>query len=339
MREALKSGFVSLVRRTGLAVPIRNKTGGCGVILCLHEIQEDPVSELMTGSQPSSLAGIIDSLRNEGWEIVGLDEAVCRMDRGQTAPPFAVLTFDDGYRDTLRHALPILEKRRAPFTVYVPTGAVTRELYAWWLALRALLRSREEVTIDCMAVRFPCASLAEKLAALRAVGRWVREDYRREHELAPTFEAYGISLEALADTYFFNEDELKRFARHPLVTIGAHTSSHAPLATLQPGQARAEMADNKSFLERLTDRHVAHLAYPYGDRRSCGPREAVMAEEIGFTSAVTTEPSPVFPKHHETPHALPRISVTPAETLTSLYYAASGFSWALKAPRRYFANA
>jgi peptidoglycan/xylan/chitin deacetylase (PgdA/CDA1 family) len=30
--------------------------------------------------------------------------------------------FDDGYRDMLNEALPVLERRRAPFTVYCVTG-------------------------------------------------------------------------------------------------------------------------------------------------------------------------------------------------------------------------
>ena len=35
---------------------------------------------------------------------------------------FVCLTFDDGYRDNLRYALPILKKYDAPFTIYIPTS-------------------------------------------------------------------------------------------------------------------------------------------------------------------------------------------------------------------------
>ena len=335
MNRAFKAGLVSLVRRSGLAAPLRRRFGGCGVILCLHEIQEDTAAELETGCRPPFLAEIVDGLRREGWELVGLDEAIRRLAGGEAARPFAVLTFDDGYRDNLTRALPVLDRLQAPFTVYVPTGAITRELYAWWLALRALIRSHDELTIECMGERFSCANLADKVAALRAVARWVGRDFSRSFDLAPTFAAYGISLEALADAYFLNENDLRALARHPLVTIGAHTTSHAALATLEADKARAEMAENKSFLEGLLGREVAHFAYPYGAADAgYGGREAKLARETGFASAVRLQNRPVFPVHRDNPHGLPRVSVKPGETLAGLYYRASGLGWVFKSHKR-----
>ncbi len=334
MSRALKNGLSLLLRHAGLAAPLRRRLGGRGIILLLHEIQDDPGSELMTGCSPAQLAASVTALRRDGWEIVHLDEALRRL-RGQgPSPPFAVLTFDDGYRDTLTRALPILERLQAPFSVYVPTGAITRELNAWWLALCDLLRSNEVVTVAGMDRRFSCPDLPAKVAAFNAVSAWVHRDYRRAPELAPTFASYGISLPALADRYFMTSDELIAFARHPLVTIGAHTVSHAALSTLEPHEVRVEMDDNRAYLERLLDREVAHFAYPYGGPRSCGPREAGIARAAGFASAVRVEASPVFPAQRDDPHSLPRIGVRPDETPASLYYRASGLSWAMNVRQR-----
>src|SRR5260370_8648083 len=274
LSKAFKSGFVSLLRRSGLASPLRARLGGAGVILVLHEIHDDLPRELMTGCSTSLLTVVVNRLRRDGWDIVGLDEALRRIAHGVAATPFAVLTFDDGYRDTLSRALPVLERLQAPFTVYVPTGAVTRELYAWWLALRALFRSHEAVAIECMGRRFECSDLADKIAALKAAASWVHQDYRRKFQLVPTFPAYRIPPPALANEYFLDCDELRPLAPHPLVTIGAHTTSHAALSTLEPGQARCEMADNKIYLERLLDAHVTDFAYPYCDPRACRTTEA-----------------------------------------------------------------
>jgi peptidoglycan/xylan/chitin deacetylase (PgdA/CDA1 family) len=340
LSKAFKSGLVSLLRRSRLASPLRARLGGAGVILVLHEIHDDLPRELMTGCPPSLLTIVVNGLRRDGWDIVGLDEAVRRIAHGVAATPFAVLSFDDGYRDTLSRALPVLERMQAPFTVYVPTGAVTRELYAWWLALRALFRSHEEVAIECMGRRFECSDLTAKIAALKAAASWVHQDYRRNFELAPTFAAYGISPAALAEEYFLDCDELRALAHHPLVTIGAHTTSHPALSTLEPGQARCEMADNKIYLERLLDQEVTHFAYPYGDPRACGGREAEIARELGFVSAVTAEASPIYPEHRHRMHRLPRVAVRPDETAETLYYRASGLSWAMNAhKRRRLANA
>ena len=50
--------------------------------------------------------------------------------------------------------------------------------------------------------------------------------------LAPTFKQNGISLADLNDEYFLDERELRTLARHPLASIGGHTTSHQALSTL-----------------------------------------------------------------------------------------------------------
>ena len=108
-------------------------------------------------------------LKRSDWEFVGLDEGLRRAEDPHHAKRFIVLTFDDGYRDTLTRALPILARHAAPFTVYVPTSAVTRTLDAWWLALRELIRSRDSVTIDAMGETIDCGDLAIPCVTLQPV--------------------------------------------------------------------------------------------------------------------------------------------------------------------------
>ena len=54
----------------------------------------------------------------------------------------------------------------------------------------------------------------------------------------------------------------------------------------------------------------------------------------GFASAVTAEASPIYPQHRHRMHSLPRIAVRPDETAETLYYRASGLSWAMNAHKR-----
>ena len=52
-------------------------------------------------------------VKARGFEIIGLDTALQRI----AAPgerPFVVLTFDDGYRDNVEHALPVCIEQTAP---------------------------------------------------------------------------------------------------------------------------------------------------------------------------------------------------------------------------------
>ncbi|WP_245288289.1 polysaccharide deacetylase family protein [Bradyrhizobium sp. Ec3.3] len=236
---------------------------GRAVIVMFHEIQRDFRHELMTGTSVDLFRHSLDWLQQQGWKIVSLDECLQALSRNEPkAPRYAVLTFDDGYRDVRSVALPLMEQRKAPFTVYVPTGAPTRAMKSWWIGLRELFRREERVTIDPMERSFACPDFRSKRAGLKTVIQWVHGDYRRSALLESTFRRYGISLSALNDAYFLDERELQALSRHPLASIGAHTASHAALATLDASSARAELDDNRIYLETLLERPIRHLAYP-----------------------------------------------------------------------------
>jgi peptidoglycan/xylan/chitin deacetylase (PgdA/CDA1 family) len=176
-------------------------------------------------------------------------------------------------------------------------------MQSWWLGLRKLFLLRDNVTIDALSRRFHCSDFRSKLSALEEVQRWVHQDYRRAALLAPTFKQTGISLAALNDAYFLDERELSILARHPLASIGGHTTSHAALATLDQSSARAELADNRSYLENLLQLPVRHVAYPYG---AFGPREEQLANDVGFQTAVTTRHARLY-DHKVNQFALPRV--------------------------------
>jgi peptidoglycan/xylan/chitin deacetylase (PgdA/CDA1 family) len=282
--------------------------GSTGAILMFHEVQEDPDGELRTGCSPGFLDALVRGLIAAGWDIVTLEEALRRI-RHQTGNRFVVITFDDGYCDTFSHARPILERYSAPFTVYVPTAGITRELNAWWLGLRSIFRTHDVVRIDAMERTFVCSSLPGKVKALRQTIAWVAQDFSVLPMLCETFQVYRVNMEELVARYCFDSETLKQLSRSPLVTIGGHTSSHRPLALLDEQQMLEEIEDNRGFLEGMLDTKVDHLSYPYGTVQTCGEREFATSLRLGFLSAVTAEKKNLHRRHTQ-PHRLPRVDVT-----------------------------
>lgn len=289
MEQRLKDIVYHGVSWAGLMPAVRSLFSGRAAIIMFHEVQRESRSELATGTSVSLFEQSLSWLRREGWEIVTLEECLERVLRNDRAHRYAVLTFDDGYRDNVSEALPVLERHNAPFLIYVPTDAPTRTLQAWWLGLRELFRSRDDITIDAMDTRFHCPDFQTKASALARAAQWVHEDYHRAAMLAPTFHKAGVSLSALNDRYFLDEGELQVLSRHPLASIGGHTTSHPALKTLDSASARAEMADNRNYLQNLIQKPVRHFAYPYGDLNACGPRDEQLASDVGFLTAVTTQ--------------------------------------------------
>ena len=104
-------------------------------------------------------------------------------------------------------------------------------------------------------------------------------------------------------------DEVRTTARHPLVTIGAHSVHHYNLRRLPEEDARREIADAAAMLAIELGETPKHMAYPYGYVWAVGEREVRLAEEAGFVSAVTTRHGLLQPAHGGHLHALPRLSV------------------------------
>jgi peptidoglycan/xylan/chitin deacetylase (PgdA/CDA1 family) len=307
------AGFAAF-RASGAHRLARGWTRGRGVILAFHRVRpEAAASDSYAPNRgleitPAFLDAALDVAAREGFELVSLDEARRRLVEGDGAR-FAALTFDDGYRDTLGAALPILERRGAPFTVYCAVGFIERSARLWWLELEEAIRKLEAVEIE--ALRLPARTPAQKSRAFERA-YWLLRG-RPEAELLDAVGGLarraGVQSDALSDGLFMDWSEVARLGRHPLATIGAHGLTHRRLAHWSAAEARAEMAQSRAALEARLGIEVRHFAYPVGDAASAGPREFGLARSLGFATAVTTRPGMLFTEHADRLAALPRASV------------------------------
>ncbi|MGA2793026.1 MAG: polysaccharide deacetylase family protein [Roseiarcus sp.] len=310
-------GFAAF-RLTGLHKLAGAATRGRGAVLMFHHVR--PWRPASPGFAPNRLLEITpefldDALvlvRRLGFDIVAMDEALRRLAEGN-APPFATLTFDDGYRDTVNFALPVLERHQAPFTVYVATGFAERSAGMWWLELEEALRGADRVEIadDGLSLTLPTRTPHEKTEAFARIYWALRggSEERLLRNVAALAARHGVDGAAIVDALCMNWAEIAALARHPLAIVGAHTVSHKMLGKWPIDVAREEMRRSKERIEERLGRPVRHLAYPVGDPASAGRREFGLARELGFASAVTTRPGMIFPAHNNHLTALPRVSV------------------------------
>ena len=310
---------------------------GRGAIIAMHHVRpwvdRAFAPNRLLEIEPAFLDAALARLVALGFDFVTMEEALRRTCE-PCAKPFAALTFDDGYRDTLEHALPTLARHGAPFTLYVTTGFADRSARLWWVELEEAVRmlDRVDVTIDGHDLDLPARSIAEKRAAFDALYWRLRGGAEAQllAVIAGLLDRAGLSSAALTDCLCLDWAGIERIARHPLCTIGAHTLTHPMLAKHGDAFVRHEMAESRRRIEARLGRATRHLAYPVGDLTSAGPREAALAHALGFASAVTTRPGMIFPEHAAHPTALPRLSLNGHwQSLANLEVLLSGVPFAL----------
>ena len=92
---------------------------------------------------PADFAAQMEWLHRHGFRAITHLQALEALELGVPLPPKPILlTFDDGYRDVLDHAAPVLARLRMPATAYVITGLISGPdpSFLTWKDLLALER-------------------------------------------------------------------------------------------------------------------------------------------------------------------------------------------------------
>jgi peptidoglycan/xylan/chitin deacetylase (PgdA/CDA1 family) len=297
---------------------MRPFVGGVGVILTLHHVRPPRFGAFQPNRllevSPEFFSRMVRRLRRSRIDLVTLDEMYRRLTEGDFGKRFACLTFDDGYRDFLEHAQPVLRKYEVPFAMYVPTSFPDRIGELWWLGLEAVIANNARIglLIDGRERRFDCRNAREKRDLFDQLYWWLRARKTEEELRAMVRDLcgrYGVDMKAICEKLCMTWTEVTELAHDPLATIGAHTVNHVILSKVSEQAVRAEMEMGRSVLEAAIGVRPRHLAYPVGDSSSASEREFRIAREVGFKTAVTTQPGVLFPAHRDHLMALPRISV------------------------------
>ncbi|MEJ1118700.1 polysaccharide deacetylase family protein [Phyllobacterium sp. CCNWLW109] len=314
--DLIRKAVMRLAWHSGFASRSRARLGGLGSIIMLHRVRPDCTSPLGVNRSlsisPAFLDTILVSLKSEDTELVSMDEAVARIASGSKGERrFAAVTLDDGYSDNLHHAYPVFQKHRAPFTVYATPGLIEGAAVLWWEVLELLVAKASFIKAP-NGQEWRCATMFQKRATFHALMRYFTEtltELQQMPVLREMCDAQNMICGVAADRDVMNWKELRQIATDPLCTIGAHSVHHYNLKRLTPEMVSFEMRQSADMLEEKLGKRPQHFAYPYGSVRAAGDREASLAAQEGFVSAVTTRHGTIQAEHRAHMHILPRISI------------------------------
>lgn len=263
-------------------------------ILMLHGVGPD---ELPVAALEAGLAWIARTFR-----VVPLPALVERVARGTAPSDEIALTFDDGLKNHVEAALPVLSRLDLPATFFVCPGLIDAGRWLWNHEVRARLGALPDAAVADVG-----RSAGGPGGDVEAVVGWMKTlpPARRLTAEAAVRAATAAWAPTPADRARFDPlawDDLERLdpARF---TVGSHTLSHPILPTLDDAALAEELAASRAVLERRLGRAVDLFCYPNGSH-DARVRAAVKAV---YRAAVTTDPGTARPGADL--HALPRIPV------------------------------
>jgi len=293
MRPALRRAAIARVAgtafRTGLTA-LLTRAAGRGEprvpVLCFHRVNDD--RDPFFPAMPTAVFERQMAYVARAYRVVGLDEMLDRTDRGELPGNALVVTFDDGYRDNLTHAAPILARHRIAATVFLSTGFIGTAAVPWFDRVAGAFKT---ATAGAFASPWgavlPLGSQAERLAALDATLGHLK---RLPHEqLERTADAIAAELAAAAPAKnaMLGWDDVHAL-RGLGCAIGAHTVTHPILSRMSPAGAADEIARSRRMVEAGCGVAPRAFAYPNGQPDDYSSTTMRLAREAGFDAAVTT---------------------------------------------------
>lgn len=211
-----------------------------------------------------------------------------------------VITFDDGYLDNFKYALPILEELEIPATVFVSTGTMENHRELWWDELEQLILSDDN---DLGAIRiedewYGCEWKTDtyelKLNCYYAIHYLMKnliDRDTRDEWFAQLRRQRKVDGRARDTHKTLDRQSCTGLAQSKYITIGAHTVSHSSLAKMTVEEQRLEIVDSREYLETLLHRKIEAFSYPFGAKGVDFTEDTVgICRMAGIKKAASTIP-------------------------------------------------
>lgn len=217
------------------------------------------------------------------YSVVDLAQVRAAIDSHGHLPVCPLLiTFDDGWRDTVEYAMPELKKRGLPALLFVATEVVDLEQPRWWQdAAVAVLADPEAAPKLLKALGMPADALTQsgfsQHVAAHLAGMPEVERRRVIQQAAP-----GV-LDKINNRQMVNADDIRQWTGGGF-HLGGHGHSHSPI--VYANDPRTEVFECRDRV-RAMGLDILSLSYPHGVKSDASRS---LLKEAGFDLVFDSNP-------------------------------------------------
>lgn len=279
---ALHSGAFSLLHR------LRNRE--CLTVLMFHRVLPQELAKRVWADPeytvtPELLASVLDFCKRH-HSPVGLEDVLASREGIRPLPPYPVLvTFDDGWRDNLDYAHPILQAAGVPWALFAATDAVATPAIWWQEVLEWALRSGR-ASYDELWLAASGGDRASNTTSARPLSLLLRFGALSPERRDEILEPYAATMREIYGSNIALSSEDLRLLRRDSVGIGAHGSSHMPLSLVD--HVERDLAVARVWLTTNVDVTTEYsISFPHGRYDN---HTARVARDTGYRLLFTSDP-------------------------------------------------
>jgi peptidoglycan/xylan/chitin deacetylase (PgdA/CDA1 family) len=252
-----------------------------------HRVSDEK-DKLWPPLPPKAFEGIIRFLKKK-YHIVALEEYLSDPGQFKTEKNIVTLSFDDGYKDNVEYAAPVLKKYNCPASFYVVTDCVEKNIPTWTYIVDHSFQNAVvpfiALSMDYVPEHLKKVDLKNPAKNLKQVKPWMKtlSNRRRKEVLQEILDESGV---AIPGHLMMNWDDIKQL-HHSGFYISSHSHTHPMLARLETEEEiREELMLSRRKIEEHLGIQPSTISYPMG---SFDTRVMTLVKEAGYKWGLAVE--------------------------------------------------
>lgn len=198
---------------------------------------------------------------------------------------YATISFDDGYKDNIVYAIPILNKYNVKASFYVVTNCIDQNIPTWTHVLEYVFQhtSKTEINLDFDFLPLELKhnhfrNLESKLKFAKSLKPVLKKNNHENRNKVLT-QINLVFNDVVFPNIMMSWEDLKTIQLQGH-SIGSHTISHCMLGTMEnEEEIRNELKESKKIISYHLNTKVKTISYPVG---SYNATTIMLSKEVGY---------------------------------------------------------
>lgn len=201
----------------------------------------------------------------------------------------ATVLFDDGYKDNIEYAAPILQQLECPASFYIVTDCINRNIPTWTYiidhALQNTCQENLQLDLDYVPEKFKSIRLHGIHPSLKELKPWMKSlPNKKRKEVMDVIT--GTCKDVVTPQPMMNWDDIRQLHSSGFV-IGSHSHTHPMLGRLEDeNEIEEELGISRQIITKELNEQPLVISYPIG---SFDERVKRISEKSGYKWGLAVE--------------------------------------------------